>query len=361
MTFASNSRILNPLTTHLPFWKEDGMGPVMKCLAVGCALILIVGCYYYEEDYLRAGSRKGTNFGANPDDSNPYSPAPAPPVPRDDTQPEYADGPDDAPPLQLDDAVRQENRLNEAGLLQGGYNLGLRLIGVLPEAKPALEREIRALRGVDSVLAISYSGGELKLGLRHDGSVRELQAGIHEACARHGVRRFRIELLGSIEPRQELKVRIFAPGEGVRLASTTVFVGVEVEGAENAEVTVNGVPAEPFGAPGKFKARIVCDPGENVILALARDENGRTARATRSINVYDGEPAPRDDALTVLIQGKVDDPLSTVTVDGRPVKVNPDGSYRVEVVLNKGQEAVVVVVLDSLGNKDVRKIPVSGR
>jgi hypothetical protein len=214
---------------------------------------------------------------------------------------------------------------------------------------------------VDGVTTLSYTAGELGLGLVFDGPVGDLKDGVYEICARFGVKRFRIEMMGNIEPVREMKVRIFAPGEGARIASTSVSVGVEVEGSEHPAVTVNGIPAEPLGAPGKFKARIECMPGENEILVVARDERGNTARASRTIFVSEGTPSVSDDTLTVLVQGKVEDPLSTVTVDGKPVKVNPDGTYRVEVGLKPGQEAVIVVILDSLGNKNVRKIQVSGR
>jgi hypothetical protein len=224
-----------------------------------------------------------------------------------------------------------------------------------------LEQAVRSLAGMESVSVLYYRGGELGLGLRFDGSIRALKKHLDAVC-RNRAKRFAIEAAGTAEEAAPLKVRIFAPAEGSRLASTTVFVGVEAEGAPPLKITVNGIPADPLPTAGRYRARIECRPGENEILARAEDGTGRTAQAAARIFVADGESAGNENPpLTILIQGKVNDPLSTVNVDGKAVKVEPDGTYRAEVVLREGQKEVLVVAVDSLGNKTVRKIPVGGK
>jgi hypothetical protein len=247
-----------------------------------------------------------------------------------------------------------------AEAVEGDFDFILRLVGVSPEDKENLERDIRALPDVESVQPVYYRGGELALGLQYAGSFRALRSEL-QLVTQFRVKRFLIEVTGGGEETSSIKVRIFAPAEGTRLALTTVFVGVEVEGADNPTVTVNGIPAEPLPSPGRYRARILCEPGRNEIIAVARDAKGGSGRAKTHVLVTQEGGTVEDTPLTVLIQGKVADPQSTVTVDGRPVKVQGDGTYRVEVPLRDGQKFVVVVTLDSLGNKSVRKIPVSGK
>jgi len=325
-------------------------------LVAGIAVAFFAGCYYYEDDYYRASPGQSPYHSRNPRRSpDPYAeppgeqpapewnvPAPEPPAdPESDPAPE----PEPAEP-----AAQPEPA--------GDVDFVVRLIGVAPEAKEELERAVRGLEGIESVQALYFRGGELGLGLRFDGSIRTLKKNL-DAIFRNRVRRFVIEAAGGAGNETSLKVRIFAPAEGSRLASSTVFVGVEAEGAAPLKITVNGIPADPLPTAGRYRARIECKTGENEILARVEDADGRSAQASTRVFVADGEPAAGENApLTVLVQGKVNDPLSTVSVDGAAVKVEPDGTYRAEVVLKEGQKEVVVVSVDSLGNKTVRKIPV---
>ncbi|GEM_PF-2578932 len=339
----------------------------LALLAVG--LLVATGCYYYEDDYLRASDRTRYGYWDRQDDASPTpadpQAAPSPPSDPYDPYPYDAYRPAPAPPSDdprfAESQLQAEDRLSDAGIVESDFDVRVCLVGVDPEQQEEIERDLRNLEGVDGAETLEYQAGEMTVGVVYKGSLRAL----HEALGRtlrYRVRRYAVELVGSVESEKPLQVRIFAPGDGARLVSSTVFVGVEVKGSDRPRVTVNGVPADSRPTPGRFSARILLDPGENEIVAVAVDEQGRRGVAKSTVFITDGEAPVEDDAgLTVLVQGKVDDPLSTVTVDGKPVTVEPDGSYRVEVPLRKGQAFVVVVAVDSLGNKTVRKIPVGGR
>lgn len=320
---------------------------------LGLALALVAGCYYYEEDYLRNRDPYARETYADP--YGTYDPRVQPPPP-----PAWGDPQADPAPAPLpEEPVYEPPAPREP--VESDFDLRIRIVGARPEAQEDIERAVRAVEGVDQAATLRYEGGELWVGVRYDGSIRALKEAV-AGIVRGRASRFAIELLGGAAPApQPLEVRIFAPAEGARLDAATVFVGVEVLGADRPEVTVNGVPAEPLDTPGHFMARILCDEGENRIVATAQDSAGGIGKDMVRVTVSPGEPVIEDQALSVLVQGRVNDPLSTVTVDGRPVAVEPDGSYRVEVSLKKGQEFVVVVAVDSVGNKTVRKIPVGGR
>ncbi|MHC5039849.1 MAG: hypothetical protein ACYTHM_21290 [Planctomycetota bacterium] len=321
------------------------MRTLLRLSILVLGILVIAGCYYYDDDYLRNPGRYGQPQQQPRDPGRRFPPPPAD-QPGPSTWPAPQPPPAPLPPNSVKEPapLPEENPPQDTGEAPGDFNLQLRLVGVSPEAKEKLEQDIRAVEGVESVAPIAYEGGELRLGLKYDGSIRSLQNELEVLC-RFRVRRFLIELATQVQPKKNLKVRIFAPAEGSRLSSTEVFVGVEVEGCENPMVTVNGIPAEPLPAPGQYRARILCEKGENEIRAVARDDAGNNASAVRRIVVSDESTGLDDTTLSVLIQGKVNDPLSTVTVDGRPVKVNPDGTYRVEVPLKEG----------------LRKIPVGGK
>lgn len=333
-------------------------------LVAGIVVPMLAGCYYYEEDYYRTGPG-GDPYGARnargrrDPRAQPRAPEPAPAWGEEAPEPPASWGeetpqPEPEPEPGPGDITEEPAPAAEADFVA-------RLVGVAPDAKDDLERAIRAIDGMESVQVLYYKGGELGLALYYDGSVRTLKRAVDAAC-RNRVKRFVLEAAAESQPASNLSVRIFAPADGSRLAQSTVYVGVEVQGDGQLRITVNGIPADPLPTAGRYRAKIECRAGENEIIARVEDGQGRSARASIRLFVADDDAPPAENLpLTVVVQGKVNDPLSTVSIDGKAVKVEPDGTYRAEVALREGQKEVLVVAVDSLGNKTIRKIPVGSK
>ncbi len=153
-------------------------------------------------------------------------------------------------------------------------------------------------------------------------------------------------------------VEILAPADGSRWRETSLNVGLRVAGNDIAGVSVNGVAAALFQAPDVWRVELTgLSDGALRIEAEAVDQAGNVGRAAVSITIR--TTAPEVDAkTTVIVDGKVDDPSSTVTVNGVQVVVKPDGSW--ETTVDIGQtKRVEIIATDLFGNKSVKIIDYS--
>jgi|GEM_PF-4261447 len=144
-----------------------------------------------------------------------------------------------------------------------------------------------------------------------------------------------------------------------------------IHGSLNAgsHLTVNGQEIEA-DADGSFTVTINLTAGNNIISILASDNSGRTTRRDISI-VYDTTPPSfivspssrltRDSSVT--LNGKID--LITesgavkLTVNGREIPTNIDGSFNYEIALTEGENIISVTATDAAGNsatKDIRVV-----
>ena len=160
------------------------------------------------------------------------------------------------------------------------------------------------------------------------------------------------------EPVPELAVEIISPLN----LSVVESSPVQIEGTisdPSATLTVNGV--EVIHANGAFSASVALEEGENniVVRAVAAD----TSEVTDSIDVILETPSTIPD-LTVkitspatlitvgssplAIQGTVNEPSATLTVNGVEVEHN-NGDFITSVALDQGHNTVLVRLVDANG------------
>jgi hypothetical protein len=117
-------------------------------------------------------------------------------------------------------------------------------------------------------------------------------------------------------------------------------------------VQVNGQPAQQQ-ADGRFLARLENLPdGANEIVAVASDRAGHAAQARVTVTV-DTVPPNLEGRVVAIIEGRVDKPGTVVTCDGKPVSLNPDGSFRFTIEAVSGS-SVTLVAVDPAGNRAER-------
>lgn len=115
------------------------------------------------------------------------------------------------------------------------------------------------------------------------------------------------------------------------------------------EVNVNGQRLERSEADGRWVGAIELPEGASELVATAVDPAGRTAQARVTVTV-DSIPPRIDGKIVAIIEGRVDKPGTVVTCEGKPVELQPDGSFRFQVEGVKGS-TVTVVAVDPAGNR----------
>ncbi len=151
---------------------------------------------------------------------------------------------------------------------------------------------------------------------------------------------------------------ILAPKDQGRYTSGAVNVGIKTTADDVESVWVNGNKAERMpDKPGWFKASLTLGDGKHTITAKARDLAGN--EGATSVTIWIDSTAPEVNAkASVKVEGKVDDPSSKVTVNGKPVTVRPDGSWTIEIKLPPDKK-VTIVATDSFGNETTRVLDYS--
>ncbi|MDF1660151.1 MAG: CsgG/HfaB family protein [Planctomycetota bacterium] len=142
-------------------------------------------------------------------------------------------------------------------------------------------------------------------------------------------------------------LKLLAPKRKARLNTNPINVWVECKDSDLESITINGVKAKSRGK-GRYSIALIAKQGVNKIHAVARDKAGHET-ALKARFTFDSKAPEISAKLTVIIQGKVDDPQSKVTINGVPVKVGADGHYKQEVKLGADRK-VVIVATDPFGN-----------
>ncbi len=150
------------------------------------------------------------------------------------------------------------------------------------------------------------------------------------------------------------QVSIVSPAEGAPLRSRRATVVVSAKDDIGiARVTVNGQTAKPQGGD-RFTADVDLSEGKGRITAVAEDGVGNRSQAAVSVMV-DTTPPSIEAEVEMIIQGRLDDPEATLTLDGKPVEVGRDGRYRI-VVRGAGGSTVKLVATDKFGNQSEKVI-----
>jgi uncharacterized protein YfaP (DUF2135 family) len=152
-----------------------------------------------------------------------------------------------------------------------------------------------------------------------------------------------------------------SPAEGAKIAALSVTVSGTAQDANPLVVTVNGAPVT-VAADESFAAIVPLTPGANTIAVMATDAAGNVTTVSRDLRANTTPPtlalaAPPDglitNALSVHVTGTASpaDPQDTVTVtaNGVPATVAPDGSFAAIVPLTPGANTITVVATDGYG------------
>ncbi len=153
------------------------------------------------------------------------------------------------------------------------------------------------------------------------------------------------------------EVSIMAPSDGRKLSQTEVIVGVRVVSNDVDRVEVNGVAAELFREPDTYKANITVAEGRVTITAVAFDRAGNQGNDQVAVSV-DTTPPEVDGKVTVIVSGDVDDPTHVVTVNGKTVPVNSDGTWETTVDITESK-IVTIVATDEFGNETTKTLDYS--
>ncbi len=161
--------------------------------------------------------------------------------------------------------------------------------------------------------------------------------------------------LGERGPRVPPRVTIVSPRDGARLVHRQLEVLVDATGDGPLRVDVNGVPAVPDAATGRYLARIVVEEGNAVpITARVEDPAGQVARHGIVIAV-DATPPQVDARSQVVVSGRVDAHDTRVTVNGTTVPVRRDLTWETKVELPPDR-IVTIVAVDGFGNSTTRTL-----
>lgn len=159
------------------------------------------------------------------------------------------------------------------------------------------------------------------------------------------------------------QIAVTAPADGAVVPGPTVRVEGTVSG-DAPTVTVNGVAAAVTGGTWVVAALPLEPDVSNTLVATARDRRGRTATSGVTVRVVSGGPQvlilePADGTTTnrsaidvagVVIGGRGRSADGTVTVQGRPIDLAADGTFRaLDVPLQTGANTLTASVRDREG------------
>jgi hypothetical protein len=150
-------------------------------------------------------------------------------------------------------------------------------------------------------------------------------------------------------------ITIQSPGEGSRTNAASVILSGRVDDS-TAVLTVNGQPMAQIN--GLFTASFTPAEGPFALTVVATDPAGNSSSVVRTILV--DRIAPRitltkplpalTSASTLSVQGQVDDPTATLTLNGQALALNAQGGFSTLFSLVEGANAISLVAVDSAGN-----------
>ncbi len=127
----------------------------------------------------------------------------------------------------------------------------------------------------------------------------------------------------------------------------------------------------PIGDDGAFSIDVPLTEGENMVAIFARDEAGNESNTTNPITIIQDTTAPKlevnepQDAQQVELRRNqvitvkgATDPGTTVTLNGRRVFTQADGSFTTTFQLQEGDNTLQFVAMDKAGNKSEKAVAV---
>ncbi len=120
--------------------------------------------------------------------------------------------------------------------------------------------------------------------------------------------------------------------------------------------TLNGQPIQATGL--ETKVPITLNEGLNTVIVSATDLCGSQTQASAAITLdtipphitLNSLPPALTNQMTLTLQGQVDDPTATLTLDGQPVTLDPQGGFSVPAPLLEGPNTFALVATDPAGN-----------
>lgn len=151
-------------------------------------------------------------------------------------------------------------------------------------------------------------------------------------------------------------LRVDTPVEGLRTNALQVPVQGSVDDP-SAAVQVNGQSATVDGS-GAFQAALAPPEGPLTILVTATDPMGNQSQETRHVLV--DRTAPRITLVRTVpalvnvahlaIEGRVDDPAASLTLNGSPIVLTAQGAFLTDVSLSEGENSFHFEAVDLTGN-----------
>ncbi len=150
-----------------------------------------------------------------------------------------------------------------------------------------------------------------------------------------------------------------SPADGLITREASVTVAGTVTDLTAVTVNVNGVPFAVDGT-GSFSGPVALTEGTNILSVTATDAAGNTTTQVRQVTLDTHPPvlavsAPANGLITnqptVSVSGSETDATAvTVTVNGTPLAVGPDGHFSGSVALTEGSNTLITVATDAAGN-----------
>lgn len=156
------------------------------------------------------------------------------------------------------------------------------------------------------------------------------------------------------------RITILAPKEGATLNGNPVNVVCEVTDDSGVvkRVAILGRDAQKDDK-GRWRGPVQANDGGNRVRVEAWDGEGNRGEATVTFN-YDSTPPTVEADATILVEGKVDDLSSTLTINGQRVDYDKQtGRYSVRIKADPAHpDTVTIVAEDEFGNKktETRKV-----
>ncbi|MBI5497433.1 MAG: hypothetical protein HY904_20650 [Deltaproteobacteria bacterium] len=149
-------------------------------------------------------------------------------------------------------------------------------------------------------------------------------------------------------------VRILHPTPGRTLLQKKLFVVADVGGGDVKEVLINGIVTRPLRG-GVYKTAVDLMEGSNEVAVAAVDTHGNRRVEKLTVTV-DTTPVTHMKFKKAAVSGN--GTLEDVfLVEGQPVTLFTDQTFRVEVMVPLEETAVDVIHVDKAGRVTVQRVP----
>jgi RHS repeat-associated protein len=140
---------------------------------------------------------------------------------------------------------------------------------------------------------------------------------------------------------------------------TLITIQGKVSGLLPVILTVNGSPVS-IGPDSTFSLQLILQEGINTIAIIATDAVGNITTVNRTIwrdtqtpqlTITSFEDGMVTNQSSLTVQGSVSDlTMVTLTINGSPVTINPDGTFSHQLTLAEGKNTITIVATDNMEN-----------